>query len=382
MAQLLLDEYPLIVLPSLAEKIGLNQAIFLQQIHYWIGQNRNIQDGKSWVYNSYEEWQKQFPFWSVRTIKRIVSELEISGLLVSSMAYSKVSNRKKWYTIDYDKFNLLCENTITNKKCVSLKDKKIVQSQSENISDFQEPSEKELNELSDKFLSNLDEIKNGENFSLSDNSSDAIGQIIPLDSDNLSHSIVSSCHDPLCQDVPIDSDKIVIPSYITDNTTENSVTENTITNNTFTEIISPSSIVSCNFNEKEKQNETKENEKKLNIDFDRLYKLFKTMHYSLSENEKRRLFLLFKVNGEAATEYAILCSEGKKFPIGYIIAVLKDKNVIMAFKKGENENDVKLETGKHQFNIYNGFGKYKKTRNIGCLPATDEESVFRNAKLW
>ena len=33
---LLISEPPLQVLPSLAVKIGLNEAIVLQQIHYWL----------------------------------------------------------------------------------------------------------------------------------------------------------------------------------------------------------------------------------------------------------------------------------------------------------------------------------------------------------
>ena len=35
MSKLLINEHPLQVLPSLATKIGLNEAIVLQQIHYW-----------------------------------------------------------------------------------------------------------------------------------------------------------------------------------------------------------------------------------------------------------------------------------------------------------------------------------------------------------
>ena len=54
--KLLLDEYPLLVLPKLAEKIGLNESIVLQQIHYWNVQNEriknNFKDGHYWTYNS------------------------------------------------------------------------------------------------------------------------------------------------------------------------------------------------------------------------------------------------------------------------------------------------------------------------------------------
>ncbi len=36
MNNLLLDEHPLLVMPKLATLIGLNEAIVLQQVHYWL----------------------------------------------------------------------------------------------------------------------------------------------------------------------------------------------------------------------------------------------------------------------------------------------------------------------------------------------------------
>lgn len=36
MSKLLIDDYPIQVLPKLAKEIGLNEAIFLQQVHYWL----------------------------------------------------------------------------------------------------------------------------------------------------------------------------------------------------------------------------------------------------------------------------------------------------------------------------------------------------------
>jgi hypothetical protein len=35
MSKLLLDEQPLLIMPKLATKIGLNESIIVQQIHYW-----------------------------------------------------------------------------------------------------------------------------------------------------------------------------------------------------------------------------------------------------------------------------------------------------------------------------------------------------------
>lgn len=111
MNNLLLDSQPLVIIPELAEIIGLNEAIILQQIHYWLNinkkTNKNFRDGFYWTYNSYEEWQKQFPFWSIRTITRIFSSLEKDGLLISSN-YNKLKiDRTKWYRIDYERLQTL-----------------------------------------------------------------------------------------------------------------------------------------------------------------------------------------------------------------------------------------------------------------------------------
>ncbi len=61
MSKLLLDEHPLLVLPSLAKKIGLNEAIILQQINYWLIDSKKEIDGRKWTYNSIKAWNEQFP---------------------------------------------------------------------------------------------------------------------------------------------------------------------------------------------------------------------------------------------------------------------------------------------------------------------------------
>lgn len=91
------------VLPSLAEKIGLNEAIMLQQIHFWITRKPHEKDGRQWIYNTYAEWATQFPFWSESTIKRTIRSLEKKGLIITGN-YNKVKiDKTKWYTIDYEK---------------------------------------------------------------------------------------------------------------------------------------------------------------------------------------------------------------------------------------------------------------------------------------
>ena len=101
---------PLIVLPTLATLAGLNEAIFLQQLHYWILRSGKERDGWLWIYNTYDEWQVQLPFWSRATLRRIVNGLEERGLVISTDAYnaSKV-DRTKWYAIDYAAVERLLE---------------------------------------------------------------------------------------------------------------------------------------------------------------------------------------------------------------------------------------------------------------------------------
>jgi hypothetical protein len=110
---LLINDHPLQILPSLAKVIGLNEAIILQQIHYWLNpkHNQNFFDGRYWVYNTYEQWQEQFPFWSKRTIERTISNLEKIGVVRSCEGKSRVKN----YTIDYEILNALPhDNEISN----------------------------------------------------------------------------------------------------------------------------------------------------------------------------------------------------------------------------------------------------------------------------
>lgn len=103
---LLISEPPLQVLPSLAKTIGLNEAIALQQLHYWLDNPKAgvDRDGFRWVYNTYEDWKRDnFPFWSERTIQRIFLNLERDGLVIAAQLDKSTYDRKKYYRIDYDK---------------------------------------------------------------------------------------------------------------------------------------------------------------------------------------------------------------------------------------------------------------------------------------
>jgi len=106
-SRLLYDERPLVVIPELAVVIGLNHAIALQQVHYWVRINqradKNFREGYYWTYNTFKAWREQFPFWSISTIKRIFMELESEGLIVTGSYNRLPIDRTKWYRVNYDR---------------------------------------------------------------------------------------------------------------------------------------------------------------------------------------------------------------------------------------------------------------------------------------
>lgn len=72
--RLLFNEEPITINRLAANVLGLNEAIVVQQIHYWLNINDkakiNIYDDKVWTFNTYENWQKEnFTFWSISTLK-------------------------------------------------------------------------------------------------------------------------------------------------------------------------------------------------------------------------------------------------------------------------------------------------------------------------
>lgn len=106
-SHLLINEPPLLVPPTLAKIVGLDEAIVLQQVHYWLSnpkaEGRIDDEGNKWIYNTYEDWQENFPFWSTDKIKRIFLKLEKLGVIIAEQLDAQKRDMTKFYRIDYDK---------------------------------------------------------------------------------------------------------------------------------------------------------------------------------------------------------------------------------------------------------------------------------------
>lgn len=105
MGKLLIDEQPLQCQPSLAAALGsADEAIVLQQLHYWLSRTNNVQsDGHKWIYNSMADWLKQFPWIKSRArLNRYFDDLENRGLIITGNFNKAKFDKTKWYRIDYD----------------------------------------------------------------------------------------------------------------------------------------------------------------------------------------------------------------------------------------------------------------------------------------
>lgn len=113
---LLLDDHPILVSPKLAELLGLNEAIFLQQIHYWLKKSTHFYDGCYWTYGTHEGWQEQFPFWSISTVRRTITSLEKKGILFTGNYNKAGFDKTKWYSINYDNLESMSRPSVQNEQ--------------------------------------------------------------------------------------------------------------------------------------------------------------------------------------------------------------------------------------------------------------------------
>ena len=88
---------------EIAKQYGVNSAILLENLGYWIKQNEanevNFYDGNYWTYNSRRAYRELFPYMSERQIDTAFRKLIDDGLVVTGN-YNKVAyDRTLWYAL-------------------------------------------------------------------------------------------------------------------------------------------------------------------------------------------------------------------------------------------------------------------------------------------
>ena len=96
-----------IINTELACLIGLNEAIALQQLHYWIEKNKtagvNFRDGRVWTFSTIQEYRdRDFPFWSFNTVRRTITSLANMDFLIKGNYNRMKIDKTIWCAIDYN----------------------------------------------------------------------------------------------------------------------------------------------------------------------------------------------------------------------------------------------------------------------------------------
>jgi hypothetical protein len=102
------------VLPELAAEIGINEALFLQQLHFLLEhRNCHVYKDKLWYRHTVEEWLEIFPYFSKNTLRRTIESLVKRKILIKDKLHWKVlkirQNPTIWYAIDYEKLQEISE---------------------------------------------------------------------------------------------------------------------------------------------------------------------------------------------------------------------------------------------------------------------------------
>ncbi len=126
-SRLLRKSRPIVYDMDLAVLIGDREAQVLQQIEYWcnIKEQADLRNEKTiemgyingyyWTYNTIEEWHKQFPCWSLMTIRRLLKNLRDKNLVITGNFNKKGYDRTLWYTVNHEELIRL-EKESENKK--------------------------------------------------------------------------------------------------------------------------------------------------------------------------------------------------------------------------------------------------------------------------
>jgi len=86
-----------------AQLYGVDGAIMLHHLAFWVYRNKlnqkNEIDGHTWTWNSASAFTEIFPFWKDNQIRRILTNLEKDGAIISAVHNRARWDRTKWYTI-------------------------------------------------------------------------------------------------------------------------------------------------------------------------------------------------------------------------------------------------------------------------------------------
>jgi hypothetical protein len=88
---------------EIAKKYGVNVAIFLNNLVFWIqknaANNKHFHDGRCWTYNSVKAYEILFPYWTKRQIETIINNCVKNNLILKGNYNKAQYDRTCWYAL-------------------------------------------------------------------------------------------------------------------------------------------------------------------------------------------------------------------------------------------------------------------------------------------
>ena len=105
---------------EVATEIGINGAILLKNIYFWMkkneANNKHFADGYYWTYNSVKAFNELFPYLTEKQIRGSLAKLEEDGLIITGNYNKSAYDRTKWYTVTEKGISLLLKGQMENTK--------------------------------------------------------------------------------------------------------------------------------------------------------------------------------------------------------------------------------------------------------------------------
>lgn len=90
---------------DVAQEVGVNAAILLENIAYWVEHNRanedqkSFHDGRYWTYNSMKAFSELFPYLKPNAVRTALKKLKDADLIIIGNFNKLAYDRTQWYAL-------------------------------------------------------------------------------------------------------------------------------------------------------------------------------------------------------------------------------------------------------------------------------------------
>lgn len=145
---------------EIAKKAGIEEAIFLHNLYYWIhknaANNKMFFDGSYWTYNTKQSYAELFPYMNISKVKRVINTLVKEHIIKVGHYNENKMDRTSWYAFTDCGLAMMKEAGYNVKILTGESDDENDVVNQENTLDQSEPMEDSKDEQCTKDINNID----------------------------------------------------------------------------------------------------------------------------------------------------------------------------------------------------------------------------------